>query len=506
VTAADDRIVRWRRDPIAFVREVFGPGFKAETGQDFALDRWQEEALRLLMPHPPHEDCDGSPAQRIAVRAAKGPGKSAFDSWAIWWFMLTRPYANIAVMSISEANLRDGCWKELSTWYGRAPILHSAFELGGERITAKGSADTAKRWFTSARSFPQRPDKSQQAASVAGLHSNYVMVVLDEAGDIQPGVLSAAEGIFANTVDAIVLLTGNCSSTDGALYDASVRRGHRYHVVRVTGDPDDPNRSPRMDLDYCKNLIADYGRQDPVTMINALGEVPLAGIDKLLSPADVTAAERRNPDTRLMAQEPNIYGLDIARHGLDLSALTRRQGPIAFAPKTWRIDDLMQLADAVAHELSIAKPRADALIVGATGIGWGVVDRLKQLGWANIMIAIDEGKAARDQRFADVRTEMWLNLAGWVRSKGSLPESAELRADLLAPGKRQRFLRGATREIMDPSDYLRQVLGRSPDRGTSLALTFAAPVAPKGLQTAQHAQRFAKMAFNPWRVMRGEDA
>src|SRR5207248_1531644 len=92
---ADDRIIRWRRDPVAFVKEVFGPGYEAETGEKFELDQWQEDALRLLMPHPPHENCDGSPANRIAVRAAKGPGKSALDSWIVWWFETTRPYANI---------------------------------------------------------------------------------------------------------------------------------------------------------------------------------------------------------------------------------------------------------------------------------------------------------------------------------------------------------------------------------------------------------------------------
>jgi hypothetical protein len=501
MTQGSDVLNLWAQDPVAFVYAVFAEGYEAETGQPFEMDRWQRRAAYYLVRHEPHGDCDGRPACRVALRGAKGVAKSAWEAWIIWWRMLCFRFSNIAAASISADNLKDNLWKELAVWYGRSPILQASFELNAERIVRKGaSRDVQDRWFCSARSFPQRPDKQQQSASMAGLHSQNVAVFLDEGGDIPPGVLAAAEGIFANRVNALVVIGGNCTSVDGALYDASVRRGHRYHVVKVTGDPRDPEHSERVNLEENQRLIDDYGYDDPVVMINVRAEFPLTAIDKLLSPAEVTIAEQRQPDRRLMRQEPNIYGLDVARHGLDLSVLTRRQGPYAFTPQTWRLDDLMALADQVAFELNRADPPCDALIIGATGIGWGLVDRLRQLGWGPKLIAIDEGKAARDGRFADVRTEMWMNLCGWIKTVGSIPVIPELRADLLAPGKRDRFLRGATRTIMDPSEFLRQVLGRSPDRGTSLALTFAAPVAPKGLLDAQNnAARVAAMPHNPFR-------
>jgi hypothetical protein len=206
-------------------------------------------------------------------------------------------------MSITGDNLQDGLWKEMAVWYGRAPLLQAAFEMKGERIVPRNAPrDVEDRWFVSARSFPQKPDKEQQAASVAGLHSQNVAVVIDESGDVPPGVLAAAEGIHANDVHSLVLLTGNCTSMEGALYDATVKRAHRYHVIKVTGDPDDPERSTRMDLEYCRQLIADYGRNDPVVMINVLGEFPPTGIAKLLGPADIEKAVKREiPDPGLRA-------------------------------------------------------------------------------------------------------------------------------------------------------------------------------------------------------------
>jgi hypothetical protein len=58
---------RWHDDPIAFVREEF----QAEP------DPWQAEALAAL----PH-------VNRLALKACKGPGKTAFLAWAILWFLV----------------------------------------------------------------------------------------------------------------------------------------------------------------------------------------------------------------------------------------------------------------------------------------------------------------------------------------------------------------------------------------------------------------------------------
>jgi hypothetical protein len=50
---------------------------------------------------------------------------------------------------------------------------------------------------------------------------------------------------------------------------------------------------------------------------------------------------------------------------------------------------------------------------------------------------------------------------------------------------------------------MRAALGRSPDKGTSFVGTFAAPVAPRGLRQAKHAQHHVETDFDPWSVLRG---
>ncbi len=76
----------------------------------------------------------------------------------------------------------------------------------------------------------------------------------------------------------------------------------------------------------------------------------------------------------------------------------------------------------------------DAIFVDGTGIGWGVVDRLNQMGCRNV-VGVDFGtKADRTDaaaRYANKRAEMWGFMKEWLKV-GSLPDDPELLADLKA--------------------------------------------------------------------------
>jgi hypothetical protein len=62
----------WANDPVAFVYEVFGPGYEEETGKPLDLDHWQLKTLRALVPHDAHGSCDGTRGHRRIV--VQGPG------------------------------------------------------------------------------------------------------------------------------------------------------------------------------------------------------------------------------------------------------------------------------------------------------------------------------------------------------------------------------------------------------------------------------------------------
>ena len=210
---AKHKLRRWRLDPVAFVMEVFGA----------VPDEWQADVLRLLTTCP-----------RVAMMACKGPGKSCLMAWAAWWMLTCHVDFNGIVLSITGDNLRDGLWKEMAKWHGRSALLSMAFEVKGTRITGR---ERPKTWWLSARTFPQRANKDEQASTLAGLHGKFVGIILDEIGEYPSGVLPAAEGIFANADEGgqkWLLAGGNPTTRKGPLYSICTTGGAMWKVISIT--------------------------------------------------------------------------------------------------------------------------------------------------------------------------------------------------------------------------------------------------------------------------------
>ena len=82
---------------------------------------------------------------------------------------------------------------------------------------------------------------------------------------------------------------------------------------------------------------------------------------------------------------PLIMGVDIARQGVDPSVIRFRWGLDArsIPAVKFRIPDLMQVASRVMEQVN-SHNNPDAVFIDGTGIGWGVLDRLNQLGCPNV--------------------------------------------------------------------------------------------------------------------------
>lgn len=195
--------------------------------------------------------------------------------------------------------------------------------------------------------------------------------------------------------------------------------------------------------------------------------------DQLLSIEEVEAAASRTILHRDVDFAARVLGVDPARFGDDRSVIVKRQGLCCFPPITLAGVSNMELAARVAHE--VTSWGADAVFVDA-GAGAGVIDRLRQLGHAVIEVPFG-GVALRPQEFANRRTEMWCNLAAWLRGGGGVPRNADLMKELATP---TFWYDAKQRKVLEPKDSIRKRLGgASCDHGDALALCFAAEVAPR---------------------------
>jgi hypothetical protein len=181
---------------------------------------------------------------------------------------------------------------------------------------------------------------------------------------------------------------------------------------------------------------------------------------------------------------PKILGVDVAfAEDGDRSVIQPRQGLAAFKPKFWRGMDNMTLADQVARAWDAWK--ADACFIDA-GRGEGVYSRLIQLGFSPAMVNF--GGQSFNPVYANKRTEMWFELANWLKQGGAIPNIAELKQDLCAPTYDSD--RADNRLQLERKEKIKERGLPSPDLADALALTFAATVMPQmppGLQHRNHA-------------------
>lgn len=469
---------RWRWRPIEFVREVFN----AEP------DTWQAEALAAF-PYSP----------RLAMKACKGPGKTTVLAWLGWNFMTTRPQPHIGATSINGDNLRDNLWAELSKWHGASPLTSQQFTVTGPRIVY--NADP-KNWFISARTWPQEADAEKQSDALAGLHADYVMWLCDESGSYPQGLMTTIEQILGSCIEGHVVQSGNPTSLEGPLYRACTTDRTLWKVIEITGDPDDPKRSPRISLEHARQEIARFGRDNPWVLVNILGRFPPASINALLGVEEVTAAMQRKLRPELYTWAQKRLGIDVARFGNDRTVLFPRQGKQAFRPKIMRHKPTDAVSVDIATAVIFAKSKwgSEQEFIDATG-GWaaGASDVLLDSGYNvyNVQFA----SPALDRRYANRRAEMYFQAAKWVKGGGALPNLPELPGE--ASATTYTFRRGQF--VLEEKDQVKARLGTSPDLWDGFCTTFALPEMPAQALEAVRGQATARRDADPFAMPREAD-
>ena len=388
-------------------------------------------------------------------------------AWLAWNFMLTRPRPKLAATSISGQNLADNFWTEMAKWQNKAPLLKHMFEWTKTRIFAK---EDPAEWWMSARTWPASGDATQQADTLAGLHADYIMFVLDESGGMPDAVMASAEAALSSCIEGHIVQAGNPTALSGPLYQAHKAR-HLWHVIEVNGDPDNPRRSPRVSLEWANEQIKEYGRDNPWVLVNVFGQFPPSSMNALIGVDEVEAAMSRYYRDYEIGNVPKIMGVDVARFGDDSSAIAKRQGIQMFPFATYRNLDSTQGASIVTRAWN--EFNADAVFLDATGgFGSGWEDQLRLLGRAPIGVQF-AGAAHNKLKFYNKRAEMAFDFVDWIKKGGALPQSNSLKSALT----QTLYTFQGDRLLLEPKEVVKTKLGgMSPDEFDAAILTFAEPV------------------------------
>ena len=215
-----------------------------------------------------------------------------------------------------------------------------------------------------------------------------------------------------------------------------------------------------------------------------------------LIPTEWVKAAQARWQKRDAKGEMTALGLDVSRGGIDKTSAARRHG-------NW-LDELITVPGAVTDDGPKAAGFVAPLIrngacvcVDAIGIGSSALDFIKGLNLLVLAVVGSEGSkeftVAGNLRFRNKRAEMYWRLREaldpTVEDPIALPPDSELLTDLTAV--RYKVVQMGTHaaiQIRD-KDEIRESIGRSPDKGDAVAMTFVSGIPEPGSNRKRERRR-----------------
>jgi phage terminase large subunit len=426
-------IEAYKGKPVEFAIDIIG----------VTPDPWQADAMNRV----------ARGARRLTVRAGHGVGKSAFCAWLVIWFMVTRFPQKTVLTAPTQGQLFDALFAEVKSWTRKLPEpIRDLFDLQSEKIVYKAKPEDS---FVSARtSSKERPE------ALAGVHSDNVLLIADEASAIPEEVFEAAAGSMSGFA-ACTILISNPTRNTGLFFQTHHNLAHSWERMHVSCLD-----SKRVDPDFVQQIIDTYGIDSNQYRVRVLGEFSVREDDVLIPAELVDSAMDR--DIVLDTSAPIIYGVDIARFGDDRTVLLKRQGGVVVEVKWWSGLDTMQTVGRVVVEAKQDNPAE--ICVDSIGIGAGVADRLRELGFNCLDVNVAESAALNPQA-RRLRDDLWLQIKDWLNTRAvKLPKIDRLRQDLVAP---TYSFDSAGMIVVEPKSMMKKRKLPSPDFADALGLTFA---------------------------------
>lgn len=459
----------WNNDPSLQVVELVEP-WASRYGCQYGPDEWACRFLERVGAKVRENGFNGSeavPAQRHATSSGHGIGKSAITSWLILWIMSTRPHCKGVVTANTADQLSSKTWSELGKWKKRCITGHW-FDV----TTGKGAMKIVHNDFPETWRCDAQTCREENSESFAGLHAatSTPFYIFDEASAVPDKIWEVAEGGLTDG-EPMWFVFGNPTRNTGRFFECFNKFRHRWETQQID------SRSVQItNKATIQEWVNDYGEDSDFVRVRVRGIFPQASSLQFIPRNLVDEAMARTPPQSSMQGRVAVVGVDVARFGDDQSVVRTRVGRDAatFPALRFRNLDTMQLTSRIVEQVKTLRAGGFSVVifVDGGGVGGGVIDRLRQLGYD--VIEVQFGAKADDQKkYANKRAEIWARMRDWLAG-GCLAKDEALATDLTAV---EYGFRPDDSILLESKESMKKRGLASPDDADALAVTFAQPVA-----------------------------
>lgn len=467
------KMLEFKYDPVGFAYYAF-PWGKENTplAQMDGPRGWQLDDLQRIRDHLQLDREKqriglGPSPLYLARSSGRGIGKSAELAMLNMWAMSCWLGATCIVTANTEAQLRTRTMAELGKWHTMAINRHwfekSATSLKPARWFSELLGDQlamdTQYYYVDAQSWSaENPD------AFAGAHSQVgMMVQFDEASGIDDSIWNVTEGFFTDLAPMrLWIAISNPRRNTGRFFDCFHNDSGFWDTKSI-----DSRTVEGVDAQVYQRIADKYGEDHDVTRVEVKGEFPRTGSQQFYSQEKV---DESMSSVRPTDSSPLVMGVDVARFGDDSTVFAYRRGRDGrFQLERHKGLDTMAVVREVARRADERKPRV--IFVDEIGIGAGVVDRLKQLGYP--VIGVNVGRRAEREEYGNKRIELYGRMRDWLDEGGALPSDKELRDELLAI----EYHFTGPKQFLESKENMKSRGLPSPDAADAFVLTFAERVA-----------------------------
>lgn len=479
-------VERVRTDPLWTAEHIYGAHLWSKQ-REIAVSVWQNE--------------------RTAVRSCHGIGKTHVAALIGNAFLHAFPDSIVVTTAPSWTQVETLLWKE---WYRVHQKAESRLEGGlGSRMTST-TCEISPTW----RAFGISTDKPDR---LVGQHAEHLLVIIDEAFGVSDWVLEAVRTWMTGGAMCRLLCIGNPTDPASAVARAFKSERSAWSTLHISAFdspavlimPDDgtgpvltPDDLPALgvsasdyghlahnfrfkrpdELEECPpevmrsitstpwvfDQLQSYGgnTKHPLYLVRVLGD--FGQTDGVIPIAVIEAAQCRNLVPPVGHEV--VIGVDVATSGDDESVIGSRIERRVRIERVRHGQDTMATTGDAVQVGSAYRSRGHKVrfVVDGIGVGAGVSDRLKELGWEVTDYKGSE-KAFDPDRYANRRAETWYEGAEALKDCDLDPDDT-LAADL-ASAKGSVNSRGQMQ--VEKKELTRKRLGRSPDRADAILMTYA---------------------------------
>lgn len=413
--------------------------------------------------------------KKVAVNSAHGVGKSFISAKIILWWLITHIPSKIITTAPTWAQVESVLWGEIRASIASSPILT---ELIPKKSILNTEIKLAPEWYAKGISTTEKADMREFGSTkFQGYHSEFLMVVMDEAPGVENSIHIAVENLTTGNKNRILKI-GNPTSPTGHFYNNC--NSSQYKNIHISGF-DHPNIKESKEVipgcitkEWIEGRAEDWGENNPLYIAKVLGEFPTEGEDTVI-PLDWI----QNAITcEVEPDDMNILGFDVARFGDDKTIFYQIKGNKVKLKGKFIKQDTMATVGRIVNWSELEKFN----MIGGDpiGVGAGVFDRIKEINSSYESKQLDKHIPIRevnfackslDPRYANVRAEAYGFLAEHLNPEGrrniNIPDDPELHSQLA--GIKYKY-DSYGRILIESKDDMKKRGLKSPDYADALAI------------------------------------